>query len=102
MHATYYKSVTEDDSCKKILISKKQYTELVNYITNWFKKDANGDFINIETTAHYGDTDAFYEAKGRYNLFFTCNTWANNALKACGQKCCVWAIFDTDIFRQYE
>ena len=102
MHATYYKSMTEDDRCEKIAVSKKQYAELINYITKWFQKDADGHFINIKTTANYGDTDAFYEAKGRYNLFFTCNTWANRALKACGQKSCVWTIFDTGIFRQYE
>ncbi len=102
MHATYYKSMTEDGRCKKILISRKQYAALINYITGWFQKDADGHFINIKTTANYGDTDAFYEAKGHYNLFFTCNTWANSALKACGQKCCVWTIFDTGIFRQYE
>jgi len=102
MHTTYYKNMTEDDRCKKIVISKKQYAELINYITKWFQKYAGGNFINIKTTANYGDTDAFYEAKGRYNLFFTCNTWSNDALKACGQKSCVWTIFDTGIFRQYE
>jgi uncharacterized protein (TIGR02117 family) len=102
MHATYYKSMTEDDRCKKITVSKKQYAELVSYITQWFQKDAGGHFINIKTTANYGETDAFYEAKGRYSLFFTCNTWANSTLKACGQKGCVWTIFDTGIFRQYE
>ncbi len=102
MHATYYEKITEDDRCKKILISRKQYAELVNHITDWFQKDTAGHFINIKTTANYGNTDAFYEAKGRYNLFFTCNTWANSTLKTCGQKCCVWTIFDTGIFRQYE
>jgi len=102
MHATYYKSMTEDNDCKKISISRKQYAGLINHITKWFQKDADGHFINIKTTANYSDTDAFYEAKGRYNLFFTCNTWANNMLKACGQKSCVWTIFDTGIFLKYE
>ena len=102
MHATYYKSMTEDNDCKKISISRKQYAGLINHITKWFQKDADGRFINIKTTANYSDTDTFYEAKGRYNLFFTCNTWANNMLKACGQKSCVWTIFDTGIFLKYE
>ena len=102
MHATYYKSMAEDDNCKKISISREQYARLINYITKWFQKDTDGHFINIKTTANYGDTDAFYEAKGRYNLFFTCNTWTNSALKACGQKSCVWTIFDTGIFLKYK
>ncbi|MFY7877717.1 MAG: DUF2459 domain-containing protein, partial [Pirellula sp.] len=25
---------------------------------------------------HYHDSDAFYEAKGSYHLFRTCNVWA--------------------------
>ena len=46
--------------------------------------------------------NAFYEAKGSYSLFTTCNTWANSALKSCGQKACIWTPFDTGIFALYE
>ena len=102
IHATYYKNITENEDCRKIIISQEQYTRLINFITKWFQKDTDGHFIDIKTTANYGNTDAFYEAKGRYNLFFTCNTWANDALKACGQKSCVWTIFDTGIFLKYK
>ncbi len=102
MHTTYYKEIHEDDHCKKILITKGQYERLVNYITDRFQKDAEGHFINIKTNANYGKTDAFYEAKGRYNLFFTCNAWANKALKVSGQKCCVWTVFDKGIFLKYD
>jgi len=35
-------------------------------------------------------------------LFHTCNTWANNALKACGQKASLWTPFDTGIFYHYQ
>jgi hypothetical protein len=50
----------------------------------------------------YGDNDAFYEAIGSYNLFKTCNTWTNNALKSCGQKACFWTPFESGIFYQYK
>lgn len=102
MHTTYYKNIVEDTSCKKILLSKEQYDRLINYIIARFQIDNQGHFINIKTTANYGKTDAFYEAKGRYNLFNTCNTWTNNALKVSGQKHCLWTIFDTGIFAQYK
>lgn len=102
MHATYYRSIKEDESCKKIMIGKDQYARLIKYFDDTFQKDEDGHYLNIKTDANYGKTDAFYEANGRYNLFQTCNTWANSALKACGQKCCLWTAFDTGIFQHYE
>lgn len=102
IHATYYHQLHENDSCRKITISKEQYQRLINYIKESFQTDASGHFMVIKTGANYGDSDAFYEARGKYNLFKTCNTWANNSLKACGQKCCAWTIFDTGIFLKYN
>ncbi len=102
MHATYYKQMEESNTCRKIIISKEQYFRLVTFIVNKFQRDGNGHFINIETNANYGDTDAFYEAKGRYSLFYTCNTWSNEALRKCGQKSCLWTVFDTGIFLKYK
>ena len=101
IHATFYNSLQESSSCKKILISRQQYVRLMSYIDNSLEKDADGVVINIKTNANYDDHDAFYEAKRRYNLFYTCNTWANNALKACGQKACLWTPRDKPIFDKY-
>ena len=102
MHVTFYKQATENENCKGIRLSRAQYENLVRYILPRFRRDESGNFIRIETDANYGSNDAFYEATGRYNLFFTCNTWANSALKACGQKAAVWTIFDTGIFHHYR
>ncbi len=84
------------------MISRAQYARLIQYITNSFQKDAAGHFMHIVTTANYGTTDAFYEGVGRYSFARTCNTWANDGLKECGQKSCLWTIFDTGIFLKYE
>jgi uncharacterized protein (TIGR02117 family) len=102
IHATFYKSMAEDSTCKKIEISKEQYSRLIKYINDSFQKDRNGHAINIKTTANYGQDDAFYEANGRYSLFKTCNTWANNGLKSCGQRACFWTPFDSGIFSKYN
>jgi hypothetical protein len=53
-------------------------------------------------THSYGKHAAFYEAKGSYNLFYTCNTWANQALKAANQKAALWTVLDKGIFYHYE
>lgn len=102
IHATYYKALKEGDDCKKMMISKEQYDRLIQYINNSFQKDASGNFLPIKTDANYGKTDAFYEANGSYSLFHTCNTWANSALKASGQKCCFWTATDSGIFSKYK
>jgi uncharacterized protein (TIGR02117 family) len=102
IHATYLDKVKEDLSCKKIEISQSQYKRLIQFITSSFQKNKDGHFMHIKTNANYGKTDAFYEANGSYSLLHTCNTWANNGLKASGQKCCFWTPFDTGIFLNYE
>lgn len=102
IHTTYYKQMRLGDDCKSIMISKAQYSRLINYINNSFQKETSGNFLPIKTDANYGKTDAFYEANGSYSLFQTCNTWANSGLKASGQKCCFWTATDSGIFSKYK
>lgn len=102
IHTTFCKELKEDNDYKKMLISNEQYKKLVAYIDDSFIRDAQGKVINIKTNANYNDEDAFYEAKGKYNLFFTCNTWANKALKSCGQKAALWTVSDMGIFYHYR
>jgi uncharacterized protein (TIGR02117 family) len=101
MHTTFYGQLTENNNCRKLVLSREQYRLLVVYIRGSFRNDAAGHVQPIVTNANYGDADAFYEANGTYSLFRTCNTWANSALKACGQRCCLWTAFDTGIFLKY-
>lgn len=101
IHATFHNDLVEGADCVKINISKEQYSRLVRYIQNSFRTDSAEHLIHIQTNANYGKEDAFYEAKGSYHLFHTCNTWANNGLKSCGQKASLWTPFDTGIFYQY-
>jgi uncharacterized protein (TIGR02117 family) len=102
VHTTFYTQLNENNDCKRLLLSKTQYQRLINYIKNSLDFDTNNKPIFIKTDAVYGKDDAFYEAKGSYTMFHTCNTWANNALKSCGQKAALWTPFDTGIFYHYR
>lgn len=102
IHATYYRQMREGEDCRKINMSTAQYVRLVKYVTDSFSLTDNGCLIKIDTDAVYGRYDAFYEAKGRYSLLHTCNTWTNNALKSCGKRACWWTAFDKGIFYQYD
>jgi len=101
MHTTFYKSMKEDASCKKIKISADDYKKLITYISDSFKFDSSRRVQWISDYS-YGNSDAFYEANGSYNLFYTCNTWANNGLKIANQKASLWTVTDTGIFCHYQ
>lgn len=101
MHVTFYRNPVENESCKKLTISKENYQLLVNYIKESFDYE-NDKTVLIPTEMVYGDNDSFYDAKRTYNIFFTCNTWANSALKAANQKAALWTATDKGIFRQYS
>lgn len=101
IHVTFYKHLKENQSCKKIQISLENYKKLVAFIKETFQTKS-GEFLKIETNAVYGKHDVFYEANGSYSLFYTCNSWANQALKAANQKAALWTISDSGIFRHYK
>lgn len=102
MHCSFYRKMTEADDCKKIMISRSQYRKLIDFVDKKFDKDGQGNYILVPTNAVYGDNDAFYDAKGRYSFLNTCNTWANDALKAAGQKAAFWTPSDYGIFLHYQ
>jgi uncharacterized protein (TIGR02117 family) len=101
MHTRFYKNMKEDEECVKIMISKQDYTDLVHYITESFQMDEGKKILWIKDRS-YGQYDAFYEGNGKYSLFYTCNTWANNALKAAHQKAALWTPYDKGIFCHYK
>lgn len=101
LHTTFYKTMKEDAHCKKIQISTIEYQNLVLFINESFETKS-GDNIKNETDAVYGKNDIFYEAKGSYSLFYTCNSWVNQALKAANQKAAFHTLTDTGIFRHYS
>lgn len=101
MHTTFYKSIRENKDCVKITISQENYQKLTTYIEASFQFDTNQNPMFIEATT-YGKNDSFYEAKGKYNLFHTCNSWANGALKNANQKAAFWTVTDSGIFCHYQ
>lgn len=101
MHCTFYKEMKLGENCKSIMIAESDYNSLVDYLEKSFQQKETA-FIPIETNAVYGKNDVFYEANGSYNLFYTCNTWANNALKAANQKAALWTPYEGGIFCHYK
>ncbi len=100
LHCTYYKTISINKNCKKLTLNKQNYQKLVNYILNTAQSEK--DVVKqIKTNAVYSQSDSFYEAKGSYSMFKTCNTWTNQALKECGTKCSLWTPFDFGVMNHY-
>ncbi|MDN3706367.1 TIGR02117 family protein [Myroides ceti] len=102
LHVTYQKNIHEDELTKKVLITETQYKKMIEFIMSSIDMDASGQPIYIKTDAQYGKNDAFYEAKGSYSIFYTCNTWTNKAMKIGGLKSSRWVAFDKGILYQHH
>ena len=93
MHVTFIRgNLVEGTYLRSVKIDSEQYDSLINFIMESFQENENGSPIPLLGKG-YASTDRFYEAKGHYNLFYTCNSWTNEGLKKAGVKTAVWAPF---------
>ncbi len=100
MHTTFLHAVPPGPDTVPLTLSHAEYGQLLAYIDSSFCYDAAGRVQHIKGHS-YGPDDAFYEARRVYSFLYTCNTWTNNALKASGQRACLWTPSDIGIFYQY-
>ena len=100
MHTTYFHAMPPGPETVPLHLSRAEYSRLIAYIQRSFRLDGAGCAQHISGHS-YGRDDAFYEAHSRYSFLYTCNTWTNNALKASGQKACLWTPAESGIFHQY-
>ena len=70
MHVTCYS--TRYSSWRNIKICSFQLDLLNKYIAKSFSKNDNGSFKKLAVPGYY-ESDFFYEAKGSFSLFNTCN-----------------------------
>jgi uncharacterized protein (TIGR02117 family) len=89
LHVTYYDSIKKSNLAHKLTISENDYQKLSVFVKNTMVKE-KGKAKWIPTDAVYGDRDAFYDAKGNYNLFYNCNTWVIDGLDEANQQTCFW------------
>lgn len=101
LHVTYYNNMKEDSLCYKIRIEKYQFEQLKSHVLQSLDYDSQHKPILINTKAQYGNSDAFYEAKGAYSMFYSCNTWTNQGLKRANMPSGIWTVFDKGILRHY-
>ena len=99
MHVTCYS--TRYSSWSNIKICSSQLDLLNKYIESSFSKNEIGSFKKLAVPGYY-ESDFFYEAKGSFSLFNTCNIWVNNALKVTGIETSVWSPFDFGVLHHLQ
>ena len=91
MHVTRYRNSFR--SWFPLHLCPDQLNELKSYINDSFEVNSDGDIIPLQAKG-YSYNDTFYEAKGSFSLFITCNVWVNKALKEIDVQTAVWSPFD--------
>lgn len=91
LHVEFMNQPVESETIKEVKISKESYRELIAFVESTFEK--KNSKIQLIPGHGYGLTDNFYEAKGSYHLFNTCNVWTNDALKCANIRTAVYSVF---------
>jgi uncharacterized protein (TIGR02117 family) len=79
MPATFY---FPDSDVIEVLLSQQGFERLCAFMHETYKRDERGETLPLGHGS-YG-TSQFYQAKGTYHLFNTCNSWTAKALRAAG------------------
>lgn len=89
MHVTYYRKMEADgEETKEVRISALDYQNLITEITQSF--DLQDGLPRLIPHPAYGSHDNYFEAKGRYSLFKTCNVWTGNTLRKANIGLGIW------------
>ena len=78
---------------------RRDYQRLVDGIVETTILDETGSAVPLGIPGHL-QTDAFYEAEGRYNALYTCNNWAAAILADAGVRVPLWSPFSGAIIDQ--
>jgi uncharacterized protein (TIGR02117 family) len=84
-----------------ITLTEDQYRSLAAHMRESFVLDASGRPHPLVGRG-YGNSDVFYEGRGRYDGRRTCNEWTGEALRTAGVKVGVWTPFSQSIMWRFD
>ena len=99
IHLTKYRYKKE--KWIKVHVSDDQMKTLNLYLEESFFLNENKRKVCLQGRGYYSNDD-FFKAQGSYTMYYTCNTWVNNAFKECGLKSCLWTPFDFPLIRKHS
>ncbi|WP_108866653.1 TIGR02117 family protein [Aquimarina aquimarini] len=99
LHVTRYSSIQND--WIELKVDKKQLKKINEYIYKTFQLDSDQKKVLLPGLGYYINDD-FYEAKGSYSCFKTCNSWVNSGLKKSNIKACLWTPYDFGVLNMHQ
>jgi len=102
IHVSYLDYAPQiSETTKSFIIDRKALKKMEQYIISYVQLKNNSPIL-IDCCRYPNVHDNFYEAKGKYHLFRTCNVWTNQVIKEAGVKTSIWTPFDSSILYQFE
>ena len=98
LHVDHLDRPYPDAQQRAVRISVTQYRRLIAGIMASVARGGDGRPVAIDG---YGERDLFYEARGSYSLFHTCNSWTAATLAQAGIKAPYWTPFSGGVMRWY-
>lgn len=100
LHVAYWRDNQLASQRRALPLSASQYAALVQHV----RRSLAGDSLVAQAVpnAHYDEQDAFFEARGHYGPFETCNTWVGRGLREAGVKTSRWTPFDAQVLWHLE
>jgi uncharacterized protein (TIGR02117 family) len=100
LHVYHERDPAPSADRQPITLSPAQYRRLTAAVASSFAIGSDGHTIALGRG--YGASDVFYEAKGRYNLYATCNEWSGAMLRVAGVRIGLWTPFAQSIMWRLE
>lgn len=100
VHVYHERDPRPGETHRPLLLTPAQYRRLSAYIARSFERGPDGRTRPLIGRG-YGNTDIFYEARGGYNGFYTCNEWTGAALRQAGVRLGIWTPFSQSIVARF-
>lgn len=99
VHVDHLAPPIPNDRIRTLVLSVEEYRRLSAYIRASFRLNDAGQSRPIKG---YGPADSFYEGRGHYDAFRTCNAWTGDALRHAGVKVGAWTPFSWSVMTWFE
>lgn len=80
--------ISRVEGIQYLTLSEPQFAVLLARLAADFQRDQTGAALPL--AARFNEHDAFFEAKGRFNIFHPCNAWLGEVLREAGVPFGIW------------
>ena len=84
---------------KRFLVSQREYRSIIASIRSTFRLTADGQ---SKAYPAYGPDNLFYDGKGHYSAYTTCNEWTGAVLRKAGVRIGIWTPMPGGVMRWFD